>query len=122
MARLGVVVPGGSAAVTKRPQPSADALVAALTALIDERVALVLANLGHGKGYSSASLPAGVTRRTFNSWCRTGRVRDAKRDGAGWTCSVEAWRSARATARMGAIQQEQDIDKLLANAGLRRTR
>ena len=43
-------------------------------------------------------LPQGVSKRTFNATCRSGRVSGAVKDGREWSCSVEAWHAARARA------------------------
>ena len=78
--------------------------------------------------YSSATLPPGITSRTFGRWCRTGRVVGAVRDGAGWRCSAEAWRAARGAGpkrpapTLTLVPSSDDAADLLTLAGLRRTR
>ena len=100
--------------------------VTALVALIDERVEAKLASLGvAATTYGRGNLPPGVTLRTFDRWCRT-RVVDAERDGAGWTCTVEAWRAARSkgpapSTKATPANDHVDVDGMLRSAGLRPT-
>lgn len=100
----------------------------ALVALIDQRVEAKLASLGvAATTYGRANLPPGVTLRTFNRWCRTGRVANAQRDGAGWTCGVEAWRAARSkgpaprATKATPANDHVNVNGMLAAAGLRPT-
>jgi len=111
------------------PTETAAALVAALGDHFRAIVREELARAGvTSLEYSTDALPIGVTRRTFASWCRSGRVPGARRDGRGWRCSRSAWRSARAgegepkKASLRVVSPEDDLDGLLAAAGLRSTR
>jgi hypothetical protein len=104
-------------------------LLDALEALVDRCVEAKLASLGLARAeYSSASLPPGVTARTYARWCRSGRVAGAERDGAGWRCSAEAWRKARGQGSRRpsrptlTVVPNDDAAALLAAAGLRPTR
>jgi hypothetical protein len=108
-----------------------DALVAFIDARIEARlVALGVAATNYSTGVRPAILPPRVTARTFDRWCRSARVEGAARDGAGWTCTAAAWRSARAQGparKSGSgISAESlpklDADALLRGAGLRGTR
>jgi hypothetical protein len=106
--------------------------IRALAALIDERVEAKLVALGIGTieyttGVRPAVLPAGVTQRTFDRWCRDGPVEGAEHDGPGWRCTATAWRTARSAAprRVQAPERsgvDYDADAMLRGAGLRRTR
>jgi hypothetical protein len=104
------------------------ALFAAIEALVDERVDARLRELGAaGTEYTSDNRPAGVSRRTFNTVCRTA-VRGARKDGRTWSCTVAAWREARAgkpapkpTLTL-VSNDEADLDALLAASGMRGTR
>lgn len=112
-------------------RPTLDALTAAIEALVDERVDARLTELGviaTTPEYSSRSLPPRTTGRTFARWCRGGRVPGARRDGSGWMCSIEGWRSARAagarlttTTAAPANDGPVDLDAMLSGAGLRAT-
>lgn len=119
-----------------RPPPSFGAeLEAFFLRLVDERVERRLAELGvtvAAPEYTSNSLPADVSRRTFGSWCRSGRVEGAQREGKGWRCSRAAWAVARAVPAhrpkgcdgrfVAGNDVELDADELLRRAGLRPTR
>jgi hypothetical protein len=109
-------------------QSDHSAFLRALAALVDERVELALAERGIAVDYTSASLPPGVTARTFARWCRSGRVDGVTRDGIGWRCSAHAWREARAggptrsTRPTLRLVPSDDAAALLAAAGMRPTR
>jgi hypothetical protein len=100
----------------------------ALVALIDSRVDAKLAAAGVAKIYfSSTSLPPDTSRRAFNTWCRSGRVEGAERDGSNWRCPAASWRAARAHGprRVPApptTGTDLDADALLRAAGCRRSR
>lgn len=108
-------------------------LAVAIEKIVDARVDARLAELGIAKApateYSSDSPPPGMTRRTFATWCRTGLVVGAKRNGRSWTCSVAAWREARARGPAPRVVKASSdpsnvvhLDDLLVAGGMRRTR
>ena len=103
------------------------AFAALLEALVDERVEAKLAALGVlFDEHSSAHPPQNVTTRTFNRWCRAGRVAGAERDGSGWRCSAAAWREARSGGPKQRptlhVVPNDDAGAMLRAAGLRPTR
>jgi hypothetical protein len=102
-------------------------LLAAIEALVDERVDAKLVALGVlSDEHSSAHPPQNVTTRTFNRWCRTGRVAGAERDGSGWRCSPQAWRESRSGGPSGKptlrVVPNDDAAEMLRAAGMRPTR
>jgi hypothetical protein len=123
-----------------RPRPEVLAELAALLAeLVDARVEERLA--AHGifdaaTEYDGDRLPPHTTKRAFFAACRDGRVAGARRDGRGWICSHDAWRSFRergaerpvrgvaahgSKPRKVANDVEHNIDEMLRSAGLRGT-
>jgi hypothetical protein len=105
-------------------------LLALLERIVDARVDARLAQLGVAVDeYTSGRLPRGMTRRTFNEWCRSGKVDGASRDGREWRCIAAAWRAARAAAaptresqQVAANDAVPDLDAMLSGAGMRRTK
>ena len=97
--------------------------------LVDERVAVRLAELGivNVDVYSTTTLPPRVSRRTFNEACR--KIPAARKEGRAWVCPAAAWREVRSAApkprgcagpKLALV--EADPHALLEAAGLRRTR
>ena len=70
-----------------------------LVAVIDERVRRAvderLAELGLAPEYTSECRPASVSRRAFNTACRSGKISGAMKDGKTWRCSRIAWNEGR---------------------------
>ena len=94
-----------------------------LDALAD-RIALRIRSQRERETYSSQDLPPRCSRRRFRELCKSGRVVGAMRDGRSWTCTREAWESARRhaprkTAAPIAAKLNDRADALLASSGLR---
>ena len=87
--------------IASHVEPSLDAtLNQIIDAKVEERVDARLRQMGlKGAEYTTKHPAPNVRPRTFNLWCRSGRVEGAEPDGRGWRCSVEAWRKARAVGR-----------------------
>lgn len=105
-----------------------DDVLDALAAKVADRVTKqVLAALGKQSElpYSSDDLPPFASKRLFNTWCRSGRVRGARREGKGpstrWFCDRFAWEQARTTTPEATSDEEAKIAGYIGAAGLRLT-
>lgn len=102
-----------------------DASLSALLDALADRIAVRVRFAPERRTYSSRSLPPRCSRRRFAEVCRSGRVKDARRDGRDWVCSACAWDAARTHgAPPGANRPDGGnlagrADALLSAAGLR---
>lgn len=75
--------------------------------------------------WTSDNRPPGVSRRTFRTECKSGRVAGATLDGKVWACSRAAWAAARARqpspVAPAPVADVVHIDDWIAAAGLRPT-
>jgi hypothetical protein len=101
-------------------------LLGALLDLLADRIAARIKTGPERERYTSRELPPRTTRRRFAEVCRSGRVFDARREGQDWTCSRQAWESARARRPASpppTSRETQSLDaratELLSRAGLR---
>jgi hypothetical protein len=78
--------------------------------------------------FDSERRPANVSRRAFNTTCRSGKVEGATKDGRTWSCSRAAWHTARSRKpkapmlRLVTSDDEALAELAMNEAGLRSTR
>jgi hypothetical protein len=102
-----------------------DPLSVTMRAVVRSEVAAYLAELGVGSvDYSSDVRPSGISRRAFNTACRSGKIAGAVRDGKIWRCSRAAWNEGRTRAplKREIAKPMTDADRaqsFLKSAGLR---
>ncbi len=103
-----------------RQTPLTSDLANILRALVREEVDAYHRERGiAGVEYSTQHPASGVTSRTHNEACRSGRVEGARKEGRQWFCSREAWHRSRGKApppKLRLVPTEPDVDALTEKA------